>query len=421
MLNWGVHYRWINPDASRHGFLNHLLVGELQLAEFRRQVFASSGRAEAPHVQINRLKARDVRDGTSTDFTRTIIHQLAARFGDTAGALRAYSDGRPWNVDFAEENGLDAGGLARELVTEAAADLTEPRCGLVIPVPNARAEVGGFREFVLPRPAPGRGACAREFRFAGALIGIAIRCGLAQDFNFPPLVWDFLLAGEVRIEHVYEIDQTFFSLMTSLQEAHNRRMSEAEFAAAFSLRFVVMDSAGQEAQLTQRGRAQPVTPANVGEYLALSKEFRVNELRPYLEAMRGGLWDNLGIQPPGFKWTVLEYLACGEKTITPDQFRQGTVMMVDGGRAAMFWQVIDQLTSDERLLLLKFATGRSRLPPASSRVEHWLRVDGAEGSDLMPTASTCFNALHMPRYSSVAVAVRCFRAAVTFTGTFEKG
>jgi hypothetical protein len=245
-----------------------------------------------------------------------------------------------------------------------------------------------------------------------------------QEFNFAPLVWEYLVSGVVKIENVYEIDHNFRLLITSLREAQNRRMDSETFAASFNMRFVVMDSTGKEVQLSQRGRTEKVTPANVGEYIALATEFRINELKPYLAAMRNGLWGNFGFDRPGWvDWRLLEYMACGEKDVDVARMKAVTEFDSRGRQMELFWRIVEELTSEERCLLIKFATARSRLPPetAANRGHTFFRVDQMGGTDLLPTSSTCFHQLHMPTYSSFPIALRCFRAAITMSGTFEMG
>jgi hypothetical protein len=138
------------------------------------------------------------------------------------------------------------------------------------------------------------------------------------------------------------------------------------------------------------------------------------------EEMKRGLWANLGFPiPQTVNWQMLEHLACGEKDVTLAQFKAVTRLCVSRELQSIFWQVVEALSSEERLMLIRFATSRSRLPPMSADSGYFFAVDEGSGRDLMPTASTCFHKLHMPEYSSVAVALRCFRAAIAFTGTFE--
>ena len=90
----------------------------------------------------------------------------------------------PWKVHLIGEQGCDVGGLARELVTEAAIDLTTPTCGLVVPIPNAVNGYGNNNSLVIPIPNQRHQNILKQYNFAGALIGIAIRSCLFSDCCF---------------------------------------------------------------------------------------------------------------------------------------------------------------------------------------------------------------------------------------------
>jgi hypothetical protein len=70
---------------------------------------------------------------------------------------------------------------------------------------------------------------------------------------------------------------------------------------------------------------------------------------------------------------------------------------------ALFWQVVDELTNTERLLLLKFISGRSRLGTSEQYAISCTGTPGGASDRLLPTAATCFLKLTLPRYSSAAI------------------
>jgi ubiquitin-protein ligase E3 C len=72
---------------------------------------------------------------------------------------------------------------------------------------------------------------------------------------------------------------------------------------------------------------------------------------------------------------------------------------------AKFWRVVETLTPEDHAALLRFVTACERPPPLGFADLHprfcIQRVEG--GDDRLPTASTCFNALKLPPYSSEKV------------------
>lgn len=72
---------------------------------------------------------------------------------------------------------------------------------------------------------------------------------------------------------------------------------------------------------------------------------------------------------------------------------------------AYFWQVVREMSAEERVLLLKFVTGCSRPPLFGFRElgpQFCLAKDG-EAQDRLPTAATCMNMLRLPAYQSCAI------------------
>ena len=69
-----------------------------------------------------------------------------------------------------------------------------------------------------------------------------------------------------------------------------------------------------------------------------------------------------------------------------------------------FWEIVHELSSDQRLLLLKFVTGSSRLPFGCLKGGKPFTLNDVEGlGDWLPKAHTCFNRLDIVRYESKEV------------------
>ena len=132
------------------------------------------------------------------------------------------------------------------------------------------------------------------------------------------------------------------------------------------------------------------------------------------------MWENIGLNPvQSLDWQTLEYAACGEREITYEALRKVTSFEgVEKKQEGIFLKVIETLTSEQRSLLLRFATGRIRLPPNAEQGK-FLRVDSTGGVDILPTASTCFHQLHMPTYTSFEKAFKLITIAIEYTGTME--
>jgi len=404
-------------DEALHSLLGSVDV-RIKLDRLRRIVARSNG-TESDFIRINRKAAHEVRDGQSQRLSQTLISQLT-QFYRSPPHFRM-PGGKPWRVHLIGEQGCDMGGLAKEIVAEAVADLMCPVCGLVVPIPDARHERDAEQCLMIPMPTPRYRAPLRKYHFAGALIAIAIRSGLPQEFNFAPLVWEYLMTQQITIDSIYSIDSSFHSLMTSLRQAMKSTVNAAATIERFNLRFVVQDLLGRETLLTPRGIEERVTSTHCEQFIALVTEFRINEMKEYLREMYLGLWENIAAKPPRcVDWPTLEYAACGQREISVDMLKGGTTFSdVPVDQQELFWRVVEKLSNDQRSLLLKFVTGRVRLPLPTKRTS-LMKVDMTVGDvDKMPTASTCFCQLHLPRYSSFEKARKMIALAIEYTGTFE--
>ena len=70
-----------------------------------------------------------------------------------------------------------------------------------------------------------------------------------------------------------------------------------------------------------------------------------------------------------------------------------------------FWEVLGELTREERALFLRFAWGRSRAPEGCRGVKCIVESVGGHGDPdaRLPVAHTCFFQVDLPRYTCKAV------------------
>ena len=90
---------------------------------------------------------------------------------------------------------------------------------------------------------------------------------------------------------------------------------------------------------------------------------------------------------------------------------------------ARFWDVVRGMSADERKKLLKFVTSCERPPPLgfSSMNPPFTvcRVGISNDNEKLPSASTCFNVLKLPTYSSTSVMKKKLLLAINSGTGFE--
>lgn len=397
--------------------LRQFLAPTLKLSSFQRLIKSVSCQ---PNLSIDRKKGFEVRVGECADLESTVIAQLTrAYFANNPRDFRNSSEA-PWRVTFAREAGVDAGGLARDLMSEFAADLRAVKCGFMVPVPNAARTFSENRDSLIPISSPSMRDPAKKYHVIGVVIGMCIRTGLVQPFMFPQFVWDYLVRGKLAIDAIFEIDTSYAALIQKMQKAIEDGISKEEFDELFHQNFVVVNSVGVQIPLCVNGQNTKVTLDNCLSYIQLANDFRLKEIEGNLAAMRKGLWENLDIEVP---WSLdgetLEIAACGSKEIPVSLLKKITHFVnIAPEQQQLLWQVLESFTSEQRSLYLKFLSGRTRLPAnAVNKVN--LKVDAMGGVDILPTASTCFHALHYPRYTSFETARKRLLVAMEYCGTME--
>ncbi|KAJ0396226.1 hypothetical protein ATCC90586_009817 [Pythium insidiosum] len=119
-----------------------------------------------------------------------------------------------------------------------------------------------------------------------------------------------------------------------------------------------------------------------------------------------------------FDYQELELLMCGVPTIDVDDWRKHTDFKfftedlpteLELQNIQWLWEVITEMKNEDRVRLLQFATGTSRVPAqgfkglisSDGRVRQFNVAFTGENPDILfPKAHTCFNRLDLPIYSS---------------------
>merc|ERR1712137_1385514 len=117
----------------------------------------------------------------------------------------------------------------------------------------------------------------------------------------------------------------------------------------------------------------------------------------------------------------LELLICGTVEVDVADLKANTDYVgytSSSPQVVWFWRVVDEMSSEERQMLLQFITGTSKMPLTGFR-----DLEGMTGKQkfnihrtgdpcLLPTSHTCFNQLDIPEYDSYEVLRDLLRKAV---------
>ena len=105
-----------------------------------------------------------------------------------------------------------------------------------------------------------------------------------------------------------------------------------------------------------------------------------------------------------FQGEELKLLICGSPDVDFSVIEEAT--KYDNGyiryhpTIIAFWDIVHNMNTDEKKSLLPFVTGSDRVPLKGLSSVAFQIIKHGEDSDKLPTASTCFNVLMLPEYSS---------------------
>ena len=172
-------------------------------------------------------------------------------------------------------------------------------------------------------------------------------------------------------------------------------------------------------ELVQCGLNKPVELGDVGLYLQLYVEARLNEGHAAIQAFRGGL---ASIVPESafvlYSWEDVQRIVCGSRNIDIDRLKDNTEydedVTAEDTHIIYFWEILQEFSEEEKIHFLKFVWARPTLPPKGVEFLQKMKIQSAVGDEVqdkpdqyLPKAHTCFFSINLPRYSSKEVRTFC--------------
>ncbi|EAY12409.1 hypothetical protein TVAG_445210 [Trichomonas vaginalis G3] len=420
---WMIYHNIFNCPENFIKYLCHFMPKELKVKRFMELIDAESN-DDSIQLNFNRIGALEVWDGVFKDINCSILYQFHKKYQENVPKNFRKRGDSPFCVVFQDEKGKDSGGISKELILDAINESIIPSIGLFIQCPNSKFPNSENFDCLIPVPDPNNMHSEDMYKMLGVLFGISTRCGLTKPLPFPDFFWKYIAQGILTIEDIYSIDTPYKELMISLENNIQNITDEKVFSSRFSLFFVVKDSLGQERPLSEYGRTRPVTLQNVREYISLSKDFRIKELKSNLDIIRQGYWENLGLKPPPFVTGDIIRSCCSppneltaEAILSVTEFDHGLPKELKD----LFIEILNEMNKSQLSLLLKFATARENLPfnPPSKPLLNICYMNDSAWRDGLPKARTCFGEFDMPIYTSKEIAKKKILLAIEISGTFE--
>jgi hypothetical protein len=289
----------------------------------------------------------------------------------------------PWRVT---SQGDEFGALGVELFSEIASSIFDSRAGLVQKVAQHRYIIG---QNTFPEK-------KGELYSIGSFLMIALTAKVSFPFPFADIFWECLCGRELGESAVVDADPPLGELFTGL-----RRFDIPQ-------KWETTDWNGNKKVL--RTDDSWVSRGDVQNYVNDVVKFRTQLLLPAMLEVRRGFLENGGISEEQLMYFVPEVVKSaveGEGSLSVNDFRSLVQFeSVAAEDQALFWDALGRLSKEERILLLNFGTGLTRLPMLPEdrfKVKLGITVDRTlPGNPPLLKANTCSRHIVMGKYRSVA-------------------
>ncbi|ODN06550.1 E3 ubiquitin-protein ligase HERC2 [Orchesella cincta] len=386
--------------------LRGLLVSSAKEMAFRKVIHATMvrERQHGPVIELNRIQVKRARGKgglAGPDGVKSVFGQMVAKM-HLLTQETLFLPHRVWKVKFVGESVDDCGGGYSESIAEMCDELMNGSLPLLILTPNGREESGTSRDCFILNPSVRSHLNMKMFKFLGVLMGIAIRTGSPLSLNLAEPVWKQLAGMPLTASDLSEIDRHYLQGLLYIRDCNNEEKAISYLDYPFS----TTSAAGNEVQLSHAHKK--ITIENRQEYFRMALNYRLHEFDEAVAAVREGMSQVVPVPLLSlFTGFELETMVCGSPDIPLTLLKSvATYKGVDPTAPLIqwFWEVMEEFTSQERSLFLRFVWGRTRLPRtiADFRGRDFVIqvMDKYNPPDhFLPESYTCFFLLKMPRYS----------------------
>ncbi|XP_037609795.1 probable E3 ubiquitin-protein ligase HERC1 isoform X6 [Sebastes umbrosus] len=370
----------------------------------------TQGKTYGPQITVRRISTR----GRSS---KPIFVQIAKQVvGLNPLELRLPS--RAWKVKLVGEGADDAGGVFDDTITEMCQELQSGVVDLLIHTPNSFADVGSNTDRFLLNPAALSEDHMVQFRFLGILMAVAIRTKKPLDLHLAPWVWKQLCSMPLGEPDLEEVDLLTYRTLQGILHLENSGITEDNFHVMIPLdSFMAHSADGRLVPVVPGGQNISLTFANRTEYVERALDYRLHEMDSQVAAVREGMSTIIPVPLLSLLTAQqLEQLVCGLPEVSVEMLKK-LVRYRDITEShqliGWFWQSLEEFTNEERVLFLRFVSGRSRLPSNPADITQKFQIIKVDRPvNGLPTAQTCFFLFRLPPYTSQAILAERLRYSI---------
>jgi len=305
-------------------------------------------------------------------------------------------------ITFAEEEGVDAGGLSREFFAILAKEMFNPNYALFMSTEDGCTFQPNPNSTINPDD-------KRYFKFVGRIVGKAVSDGFLLDAHFTRSLYKHMLGVKPTHHDMQAIDPDYYK---NLQMILEHKLEDIGLDLTFSTEDHAFGRS-KTIDLIPDGHKVPVTEESKAKYVDLVCQYRMTTaIEKQIKAFLEGFHEMVDIDLISiFTAKELELLISGMPDIDIHDLKKNTDY--NGYRPAdkligWFWNIMFNLSKTEKAAFLQFVTGSSKVPLAGFSELQGMRgvqkfsINKAGGGDTgaLMSAHTCFNALDLPEYKS---------------------
>lgn len=302
--------------------------------------------------------------------------------------------------EFGPEEGIDGGGVTKEFLTSVSDEGFKDTKYNLFAV-NEQNEL-------YPKPTNDKNALAR-LAFMGKVVGKCLYDHVLIDVALA----DFFLKKLLNFSHRFHSTFDDLNSMDSTLYANlNKLLSmTADEIVALDLTFEATDvlDSTKTIELITQGHNVQVTKHNMLQYVLKVAEYKLDrslfEPVAYFHQGLSSIITPIWIEM--FNSIEFEMLISGgTRDVDLNDLREHTEYggyTPDDATVQYLWQILAEMTPDERCKFLKFVTSVPQAPLrgfASLDPHFGIRNAGDEDMTRLPTASTCVNLLKLPNYGN---------------------
>ena len=316
-------------------------------------------------------------------------------------------------VSFKNEEGEDAGGVAREWFLKLSLAFLNSDYNYFRPASHGYA-------YHPSDTALETGADPGVFKFVGRVVGKALFDGHYLDAHFTRAFYKQMVGRPLNYSDFEDYDPQYFKNLKWLLE------NDPE---SLGLTFTVEETAfgvSSEVELKPGGATLDVTQENKLEYVdLLVKRKLLDNVRNQVESFLAGLYD---VVPPAllkiFSAKEIELMISGLPEINIKDLEEQTEYngyTKDSQVIKWFWKTLRKFDTEMKAGFLQFVTGTSKVP-----LEGFGHLKGMGGNiqrfqihksfnnKNLPTSHTCMNQLDLPEYPTEAELLSKLSKAIEF-------